>query len=126
MLTLTGLQMVTGTEIRQPGFLFGEGKTQRFSEPLAAVVLACAVAGLGVAFVGGRAAGLGSFFLALAGEALLVNIQFKVEEEAVREAGGMIVEVVWKGGFWLALVGFVVAALLAAQRVRASLSGPRA
>lgn len=43
--TLTGMQLVTGTEIRQPGFFVGEGKTQRISsEPLAAVVLACAVA----------------------------------------------------------------------------------
>lgn len=101
MLTFTGLQMVTGTEIRQPGFFVGEGKTQRISsEPLAAVVLACAVAGLVVAFVGGRAAGLGSLFLAGAGAVLLLVMKGKVEGEAASEARGMI-EVVWKGAFGL-------------------------
>lgn len=120
-MTLTGVQMVTGTEIREPG-LFGGGTSRRISgEPLAAAVLACALVGLVVAFAGGRMASLGSTVVAVAGAALLLVLKNKVEGEALREGGGML-EVGWKSGFWLALVCFAVAGLLGlfTQRLRGS------
>lgn len=110
-LTLSGLELMTGTELRAPG-MFGPSSAQTVpSEPLAVLAAVCAIAGLAVAAIGGRAGRLGSSAAGAAGIVLLLALRGKIDREATRQAMGLF-QIRYAAGYWLALTGFLAGAAL--------------
>lgn len=107
---LTGIQLVTGTEIEQPS-VFGEPKqTEKAdAEPFASAALLSAVLGLGLSFLKGRRSSIVPAILGVAGFVLLLLLKFKIDNEVLKEGEGMV-QVEYGIGFWLAFLFLLFAA----------------
>jgi hypothetical protein len=106
--TFSGLEMVTGTTVAD----------QKLSgEPLAALALLCAVVGLLLCFVKrtDSAADLVAALLGAAGGVLLLLLQAKVENDALKEGNGLV-HISFRFGFWLAILALAAGAFLSFMR----------
>jgi hypothetical protein len=103
VVTLTGIQLVTGTSIEQED-AFGNTKREKIErEPLVIVVLLAAIAGLGLSFI---KTGKSAIFPAISGGigfCLLLIFKTKVDQEVLKEGEGFI-RVGYVIGFWLMLL----------------------
>jgi len=92
MVTLTGLQLATGTQIQQRDAFSGQAQTREIPrEPLVFFVLLCTVVATGYCFVSGSR---GRKVSALAGTLALILLfvaKSKMDNDAVREGQGMLI-----------------------------------
>jgi hypothetical protein len=107
--TLSGLQVAKGTTINEPQMFGGVKQREVKGEPLALAALLCALIGAGVGFMVSRKARFVAVGLGGLGAILLLFFRGKVEGDILREGGGMF-QVSYGAGFWLAFLGFIVAA----------------
>jgi hypothetical protein len=92
---ITGVQLVTGFQIKEPTFNYDTGqsgtRSKRFNaEPLIVLVLLCAVAGAGLCF---RKDISGKLFPAIAGGigfALMLVAKIHFDNEAMKQGGGAL------------------------------------
>ena len=103
----TGLQLATGTTVEQPQ-MFGRPQKEKVeAQPLATAALVCALAGLGLSFLGIRLAiapaGAGGL-----GAVLLLLLQSQLSNDIARRSQGMF-QLEYESGFWLTLAFFVLA-----------------
>ena len=110
VVTLSGVQLVTGTTIEQPD-LFGEGQQAETmdGEPLAILAFLSAVAGLGLSFLKGRKVAIAPAVSGAAGSVLLLLLKSRIDNEVLSQGGGMI-QVEYEIGFWLTILVFLSAA----------------
>ncbi len=119
--TMSGAQLVTGTTLSTPT-AFGPPKQQTVEgEPLAALAALCALAGLVLGLLPGARFRVPGAVLAGLGAVLLLALRSKLVADAAREGQGML-QLSFDLGFWLALLGFVAAAVLT-WRTRGSETG---
>lgn len=135
ILTFSGLQLVTGTEVSSqeiqedifggdPGEIFGtpstpaEDETERVEpEGLAILALAAAVLGAAGGFMKGRARSTWSTIAAVGGALSLLALKIKLDGD-IEEEGEGIVSLEYRFGFWIALVLFVVLAVVHVRWLR--------
>lgn len=106
LMTLSGIQLVTGTTIQEPQ-MFGPPKPMKLSaEPLAVAAFLCGLVGLAVGLIGkGRGQTVAAALAALAAVFLLI-LKSRVESEAIKQAGGLF-QVEFGGGYWATLALFL-------------------
>lgn len=105
----SGIQLATGTTIKQPR-IFGPPKDQKVSaEPLAIFALLSVLTGVGLCFLEGKKGAFGSAAMALLGVILLAALKSRLDGEALKQGGGVI-QVNYDAGYYLTLV-FLLAAL---------------
>jgi hypothetical protein len=103
IVSLTGIQLVTGSSIQQPQ-MFGPATSQKLSpEPLAIITLLSVIVGLGLSFTKGRKGMYGPLLLAALGFACVLALQSKLQSDALSQGGGAI-QVQFEVGFYLLLL----------------------
>jgi len=111
ILTLTGIQLATGTTIAQPA-AFGQAQTRRVSgEPSAVVALLSAIVGLGLSFLKNGKAPIGPAIAGGLGLVTLLLLKSKMDGDILREGGGMI-QVEYAVGFWTTFILYASALAL--------------
>jgi hypothetical protein len=107
--SFSGIQLATGTTIKQPQ-MFGPPKSQKIdAEPLAVMALLSVLVGVGLSFLRGKKGAVGSITLAVLGVILLVALKSKLDGEALNQGGGMI-QVNYEAGYYLSLIFLLAAA----------------
>lgn len=109
IMSVTGLQMVTGTTIQQPGMFGEETESQKIApQPLAIVTLSCVVIGLILSFIRNRRSAILPAVSAAIGTVTLVLLKSKIDNDVFTEGGGAI-QVRYVLGFWVMLILLIVA-----------------
>jgi hypothetical protein len=112
LITMNGVQLVTGTTIENKDPFTGRIKTEKIKpEPLAAVAGIVAIIALGLAFVGGKVGKVITAVASAAGAVALLMLKAKVDQDAIRQGQGLM-NVQWEFGFWLALLALIAAAVV--------------
>ena len=119
----SGIQMVTGTTIKQPQ-MFGPPKSQKVDpEPLAVLAFLSVLAGAGLSFIRGKKGALSSGVLAVVGVILMAALKSKLDNQVLQQTSGAI-QVNYGAGYYLSLVFLLAAAgasfyaLLAGKGIR--------
>ena len=108
ILTLSGIQLVTGTTIQQPQ-PFGPPKAQKVdAEPLAVLAFLSGIAGLALSFLRGRKSAIAPATAGVVAAILLLALKSKLDGDALRQGGGVI-QVDYAAGFWAVLILFLAA-----------------
>lgn len=103
-MSFTGIQMVTGTTIQQPSMFGEKTESQKVDpEPLAIITFSCVIIGLLLSFIKNRRSAIFPAVSASIGAIALLLLKSKIENDALREAGGMI-QVKYVLGFWAILI----------------------
>ncbi len=109
---LSGVDLATGKtiEFKEP---FSDKVTRERiePEPYATIALGVAVLGLLVGFARTSAARLVNAVAGAAGAVLLLLLRSKIDDAVMRESGGLI-SVSYEAGYWIALVLFLLAAMV--------------
>lgn len=108
VLTLSGIQLVTGTTLERPQ-MFGTAPNQKIDpEPLAVLALLALVAGGALCFLKGKkGAGMSAAFSGLS-LIFLFALKSKLDGDAMRQGGGAI-QVNYEAGFYLVIAFLLVA-----------------
>jgi len=115
LVTLSGVQLATGSSLKVPDRASGGEKVQEIkAQPLASAAAVLAVLGLVLAFLPGVAGKFGPVVTSALVMAACLALKGKVEADLVRENGRMITAQ-WEFGFWLLILaeagGIVLACL---------------
>jgi len=98
-LSLTGLQLVGGTTLSEPQ-MFGPAKERAIEgEPVAALILLCAIAGFTAAFLSARPGRALGGIAGLLGVLLLLFLKAKIEGDVARQAMGLF-QARFGFGYW--------------------------
>jgi hypothetical protein len=108
--TLTGIQLVTGTNFEQSSMFGGQAKTEKVpSEPLAILSILCVILGLGLSFLKDKKSKIAPAISGLAGLTFLLLLKAKIDNDVLREGGGVL-RVEYDIGFWLTFLLLLIAA----------------
>lgn len=116
MLTLSGIQLVTGTTVEEPsspGDMFGRTKreSERVApEPLAILALAVTLIGLGISFPKSRKTAIAPAIAGAAAAIFFLLLKNQIDNEVLREGEGVI-QVEYNFGFWLAFLFSILAVI---------------
>jgi preprotein translocase subunit SecG len=111
VLTLSGIQLVTGTSMQQSQ-MFGPPKSEKINaEPLAVLALLCGVLGLGLSFLRGRTSAIAPAAAGGLAAILLLAMKSKIDGDALQKGGG-ILQVNYEAGFYLVVILFLAAVAL--------------
>jgi hypothetical protein len=106
--SLTGVELATGTTVEQPQ-VFGPAQKKRVgAEPLATLAALCALAGIGLSFLGSRLA-IAPAVSGTAGALFLLLLQSKLNSDMSKEVQGAF-RLDWEVGFVLVLLFFIAGA----------------
>jgi hypothetical protein len=109
ILSLSGLQLVTGASIDQPQ-MFGPPQSQKMSpEPLAILAFLCGAGGLVLSLRKGRASTIASAAVGGVATVVLLALKSKIDGDALSKGGGVI-QVNYDIGFYAVLLLFLAAA----------------
>jgi zinc-ribbon domain len=109
VITLNGLQLVTGTSIQQPQ-MFGPPQSQRVApEPLAILAFLALIAGVPLSFLKGQKGAMASTVISGLAFIFLAAMASKLGSDATRQGGGAI-QVSFEAGFYFTLL-LILAAL---------------
>lgn len=104
--TFTGIQLVTGTTVKEPQ-MFGPPKERKVNgEVIAMLAFATVIAGLGIGFLKGKKGAIGSAVVGGVGTVLTLLLKSKLDNDILRETGGML-QVDYGAGFYLTLISFL-------------------
>ena len=110
VMSITGVQMLTGTTFQEPS-LFGE-KTKSYNakpEPLAAIILFIAAFGFLLLLVPSFYFKIWNFILSVAGAALLLILKTKIDGDFTSQGGGLSgLTLEYDIGFWFSFILFIV------------------
>ena len=113
VISLTGVQLATGTSVQKPD-MFGNAskKSQKIDgEPLVIVIFIAGIAGLLLSFLKGKKTAIFPAVIGVIGVVLMFLLKSKMDHEAMIAGKGMI-QINYEAGYWLALLLFFAAALL--------------
>lgn len=106
--SLTGVELATGTTVEEPQVFGPAQKKHVGGEPLALVAGLCAIAGLGLSFLGSRLAIAPAVSGAL-GALFLLLLQSKLNSDVTKEAQGVF-RLDYEAGYLLTLLFFIAGA----------------
>ncbi len=110
-MSFTGVQLVTGTTINEPG-MFGQKQNNKVQgEFLALLAVVAVVVGLILSFLKDRTSAILTAIIGGAGAVLLLLLKSKMDNDVFREAEGMI-QLEYTIGFWGAFLLNITAAVL--------------
>lgn len=98
--SFTGIQLVTGTTIEQPGLLGQKQVKKLDGEPLAIIAFLSGIAGIGLSFLKGKKGAMVPAVTGGIGMILLLALKAKLDNDLLREGGGLL-QVECAAGFWL-------------------------
>jgi hypothetical protein len=111
VMSLTGLQMVTGTHYEQQN-MFGGGRTKKIeAEPLAIFALLAAIIGLVIGFMKMKNINLFSVIISIVGALFLFLLKNKLDNDVIAQGQGMI-KIEYEFGYWFSLLLFIAAAII--------------
>lgn len=103
VMSFTGIQLVTGTTVKQPT-MFGQKQARKVKgETYAVIALLAVVAGLVISFLPGKAGSMASALTGGVAAALLLMLKSKLDKDIFREAGGVL-QLDYDIGFYLTLI----------------------
>lgn len=103
--TFSGIQLVTGTTIKNPI----ENRTDKVKgEPLAIFALLVVIVGFGVSFLKDKSGAIGPAIAGGVGAIILLMLKYKLDNEILKEGGGML-HLDYGVGFYSTLVLFLFA-----------------
>lgn len=108
-ITLSGVQLVTGTTVEEPQMFGGPTQRELGSEPLAVLAFLCVLAGLVVGLASPKGVRAISVGLGVLGAVLLLALKAKIGSDVSRQGEGML-SVSYGLGYWLALLSCLFAA----------------
>lgn len=111
ILNLTGVQLATGTSIKQPSLTGGSQEQKIPGEPLAMLAIASSVVGFVTSLMKARKSAIAPAGSGAIGFILLLMLKSKIDDSILREGQGLIV-VSYGLGFWLAFLLFVSATVI--------------
>ncbi len=116
VMSITGLQMVTGSNFQEPS-LFGE-KTKSYhskGEPLAAIILFIAAFGFLPLLIPSLYFKIWNFILSIAGAALLLILKEKIANDLASQSAGEFsgITINFDIGFWLSFILFILIFIIA-------------
>lgn len=111
VLSLSGIQLVTGTSMQQSQ-MFGPPKSEKLNaEPLAALAFLCGVVGLALSFLKGRTSAIAPAAAGGLAAILLLAMRSKIDGDALQKGGGVI-QVNYDVGFYVVVLLFLAATAL--------------
>jgi hypothetical protein len=111
IVSLSGIQLVTGTTIQQPQ-PFGPPQSQKMdAEPLAVLPLLCGILGLALSFLKGRSGAIAPAAAGGLAAILLLAMKSKIEGDALSKGGGVI-QVNYEIGLYVVVILFLAAVAL--------------
>lgn len=110
--TLSGVDMLTGSEYQAPSGYYGETETYR-SDPewLAIAAFGVGVVGIGLFFLRTRMAAVARGALGILGAAFLLGLKFKIDSD-IQNQGEGVIGGTYLAGYWLTFLCFVAAAIV--------------
>jgi hypothetical protein len=109
--TLSGVQLATGTTIESPS-LMGETESDRTDpEILAAVAIFLGVIGLVLSLVKGRSGNVGALITGILGVLALLGLSAKINSDIAREGEGML-QAEFRFGYFMTLLLFAAATVV--------------
>jgi len=112
IVTLTGIQLVTGAEIKQSNMFGSKNRIEKInSEPYAVVAFLSGIFAFVFSFVRGKGSSIISAIGAGVGFVFLLLLKFKLDNDALREGEGLI-QVDYQIGYYMAFLFFILAILL--------------
>jgi len=98
--SFTGIQLVTGTTIKQPG-TFEQKQTQRLKgEPLAIFAFLSVIVGLGLSLLKTKKSPIVTAIIGGIGAVMLLLLKSKMDNDVLKQTGGMV-QLEYTIGFWL-------------------------
>jgi hypothetical protein len=91
ILNLTGVQLATGTSIKQPRFTGGSQEQKIPGEPLAMLAMASTVVGLATSLMKAKKSAIAPAGSGAIGFILLLMLKSKIDDSILREGQGLIV-----------------------------------
>ena len=119
IMSLTGFQLMTGTEY-QPANMFGGEMGGEIKEnkkidaqPLALLAFIATVLGLALAFVKIRAIALGNIIISVAGVVFLILLKINMDADAELNVPGQnVLTLDYQFAYWLSIILFIAAAVV--------------
>ncbi len=107
VMTLTGVQLATGTTIEQPSFLERQKKEVKIpADPLTSVVLVSTCVGLATSFLKSQQGVLIPGVTGAVSSVLLLMSKAKIDNEVLKEGRGLL-QVEYGMGFWMSFLLFL-------------------
>jgi hypothetical protein len=111
ILTLSGIQLITGSSAQQPQMV-GTPKSERIGgEPLAAFAFLCGILGLALSFLKGRMGAIASAAAGGIAAIFLLALKSKIDGDALNKGGGVL-QVNYEIGFYAVVILLVAAMAL--------------
>lgn len=111
IMEFNGVQLATGTTIKQPTFN-GPAKEEKIAgNPLAGLAIVAGVVGLGTSFIKAKKAAVAPAGSGAAGSILLLMLKSTLDNEIVKQGQGLLL-VNYGFGFWLAFLLFVASTIV--------------
>ena len=115
MMSLTGVQLVTGSEMKNPM----TEDTQKISPDWHAIVALIALAvGIAFCFAVGRPQSIAAGVSGIIALAVMILLKTAADAEIMKEASGFPITVEYKAGFWGVCIASLVGIVLSFMRVR--------
>lgn len=109
-LSLTGIQLVTGTTYETIPLFYAKETKEIKSNPLAVLTFISIIVGIGLSFLKTKKGIIVSAIIGAAGAVLLLLLKSKLDSEIMREGGGMV-QIEYTVIFWLTFLLNVSAAI---------------
>lgn len=111
VLSLSGIQLVTGSSVQQPQ-MFGPPKSQNMDpEPVAIFAFLCGVLGLALSFLKGRAGTIAPAAAGGLGAILLLAMRSFIEGDVLKQGAGVI-QANYEAGLYVVVTLFLAAVAL--------------
>jgi len=112
IISLTGVQLATGTNIQPPSFPGIDAKPQKIpAEPLVGLAIFSSLLGLGTSFMKAKKSAIAPAGFGTTSLILLLMLKSKIDDEIIKQGQGLIL-VSYGLGFWLAFFILVLTTVL--------------
>lgn len=106
VMSFSGIQLVTGTTIEEPTMFGAEQKRKVKGETFAILTFLSAIGGLALSFIKDKKGTIGTVVTGSIGIVFLLLLKSKLDNDILRETGGMV-QLDYMAGFYLTLLLFL-------------------
>lgn len=115
LMQFTGVQLVTGTEMKNP---MSEEVEKTEAMPGAVIAVAALIIGAGFCFSGSRGSSIAAAVMGGLATASLLFLKTRLDAEITKEASGMPIMVDYLVGFWIACLASIAGLVLSIIRAK--------